>query len=505
MAQKTDNDINSSGYKCTQWRAQSASWQLVYDLWQSPMYVRSLAQRYLRKQPLESKKKYDERLSQSVFQGKLKECIQTMAGMVFKDSPAPEDAPSALAALFTDIDARGNSLHSFLQTSFAKFMRDGGGAIHVDCTQLTDAAKEKVKRGEQLTSADRTMDRPFWTWIEAREMIGYREDVIAGVVKPLQIVVQRTEIEPDGEYGETEVLRNYIFRADGSFSVEYWDDKDGWLNDPDKSGNTGLGEITISLAADYGNAPPLEALAQLDVQHYNKESDLDDWCHNACVPERIYNFDTRNDAEAWSAELKNSASIARAMWGQHAKAYFNEVSGSGLEFVGGRLEKLEERMAQMGVGMLVPSEVAPKSATEVMDTAGQRQSKLAWFAREFENCVEKAFYFTAEYLKLIGGSAVDLNMAEGTSLKLKMDFDRLTFTPERMQIFKDLLANGDFSRMTFYEILAKSEDMPEDWSPEVEIERLRDEEVTLTPILNARAMPNMMPKQLNPVIGGNEI
>lgn len=498
---KSETDPNSSGYKCAQWMSQAKSWELMSDLWESPMYVRSKGEKYLRKNPQENAKKYEQRLDNSVPQGKLRECIETMAGMVFKDNPAPEKAPTALADLFKDIDARGNSLHSFLQQSFAKFLRDGGGAIHVNATKLSDAAREKVANGEKLTAADRQGDRAFWTWVEAREMIGYREDNVGGVVKPLQIVIQRNEIIPDGQYGEAEILRNYIFRIDGSFAVEYWDTKTGtWLADPDMpEGNTGQDEITISLAAPYGSTPPLETLAMLDNLYYNKESDFDDWCHNACVPERIYNFDSDSDAQKWKAELKNSASTARAMWGQYAKAYFNEVSGNGLEVVTNRLDKIEARIAQLGVGMLAPTEATPtKTASEVIDTAGQRQSKLAWYAREFENCVEKAFYFTMLYMKSISGAAVEVT--DETTLKLKMDFDRLTFTPERLQVFKDLLANGDMSKLTFWELVAKSEEMPESWTPELEIERLNDEEKqmqesfgrnTINALKNAKDMPAM--------------
>ena len=499
---KSESDPNSSGYKCAQWMSQAKSWELMSDLWESPMYVRGKGEKYLRKNPQESPKKYEQRLDNSVPQGKLRECIETMAGMVFKDNPAPEQAPTALADLFKDIDARGNSLHSFLQQSFAKFLRDGGGAIHVNATKLSDSAREKVANGEKLTAADRQGDRPFWTWVEAKEMIGYREDNSSGVVKPLQIVIQRNEIIPEGKYGEAEILRNYIFRSDGSFAVEYWDSKTGaWLADPDMpEGNTGQDEITIALASEYGSAPPLETLAMNDLLFYNKESDFDDWCHNACVPERIYNFDSDSDAQKWKDQLKNSASTARAMWGQYAKAYFNEVSGSGMEVVERRIAGIAERIAQLGVGMLAPTEASPKTASEVIDTAGQRQSKLAWYAREFENCVEKAFYFTMLYLKSIGGAAVEVT--DETTLKLKMDFDRLTFTPEKIQVFKDLLANGDMSRLTFWEMIAKSEEMPEKWTPEVEIERLDKEEQkaqeqfgknTLNALKAAKDMPGLPP------------
>ena len=452
------------------------------------MYVRGKGEKYLTKNPQENPQKYEQRLLKSVPQGKLRECVQTMTGMVFKDDPAPEKAPTQLAELFKDIDARGNSLHSFLQTSFAKFIRDGGGAIHVDATRLSPEAQAKKESGEPLTAADRQTDRVFWTWIEAKQMIGYHQDQINGVVKPTQIVIQKHEIEPDGIYGEKEILRNYIFRIDGTFAVEYWDDKAGQWQ-PEYDGTTGLDEITISLAAEYGTPPPLETLAMLDVLHYNKESDFDDWCHNACVPERIYNFDSSSDAQEWAKELKNSASTARAMWGQHAKAYFNEVSGAGMEITAQRLEQIEARIAQIGVGMLAPSETTPtKTASEVIDTAGQRQSKLAYFAREFENCVEKAFYFTMMYQKNIGGKAVEVT--DETALKLKMDFDRLTFTPQKLQVFKDLVANGDMSRLTFWELVAKSEEMPEGWTAELEVERIKGEESTITPIVNARAMPN---------------
>ncbi len=487
---KAQQKPNDSSFKSSAWLSQITAWTMTADLWQSPLFIREQGDVYLEKFPKENVGKYEKRLARSVPRNKFRESIETMAGMVFKDDPAPQDIPDALSELFTDIDACGNSLHSFLLTAFERYLRDGGGAIWVDATPLSDTAKTKAEAEIAITAADRMGDRPFWSFVEARQIINHRYKKINGVDVLSQVTIQVDETEPDGEFGEIAVTRHYILRR-GSFEVRRYNAKDKeFVIEPDKGGNTGLTEIPLVPLAPFGTPPPMLDLAMLTIDYYNQMSDFRNWCHTACVPRQVIQLADESDATKYKS-LNQSAEVGLILFGESAKAYYLEVSGAGLELAKANIADTATEMAAIGVGMLAPSEVAPKSATEVLDTAGQRQSKLARFAREFENSVEKAFYFTAEYLKNINGAAsIDLDTAEDVSLKLRMDFDRLTFTPERMQIFKDLMANGDFSRETFFEILAKSEDMPEDWTPELELKRLKDEEATLTPVLNARMMPN---------------
>ena len=481
MATQAELIINSSDYKSAAWRSQMTAYKLVSDLWKSPLYIRDTGQTYLEKFKNEKPEKYQERLGRSVPQNKFRESIETMAGMAFKDDPAPQDIPEPLSNLFTDIDACGNSLHSFCLTSFEKYLRDGGGAIWVSSTPLKPESQKKIEDGQPLTAQDRYGDRPLWIFVEAAQIINHRFETVNGIERLAQVTIECIETEPAGDFGEKEVKRHYILRV-GSVEVQVYDEvKKEYVTESDKGGPTGLSIVPLVPLAPFGTPPPLLNLAMMDVQYYNKESDFDDWCHNACVPERIYNFDSKEDAAEFSKTITNSASVTRGMWGQHAKAYFCEVSGEGMDIAERRLEAVAARMASIGVGMLAPSDVAPKSATEVLDTSGQRQSKLARYAREFENAVEKAFYITAEILNIIGGkNTIDLSTVEKSSLKLKMDFDRLTFTPEKLKLFQDLLASGDISRLTFFEILGKSQDMPQNWSPEEEEKRLTDEDRLLT-------------------------
>jgi hypothetical protein len=128
-------------------------------------------------------------------------------------------------------------------------------------------------------------------------------------------------------------------------------------------------------------------------------------------------------------------------------------------------------MSAIGVGLLAPSEIAPKSATEVLDTAGQRQSKLARYAREFENAIEKALFLTAEQENVIRPNSVNTAQAEASALRLTMDFDRLTFSPEQMAIFERMNASGKLSDLTFFELLQNVFDFPQGWTPEEEVKR----------------------------------
>ncbi len=473
MLELIEQDVNRSDFKSREWKSQQSAWTLTGDLWQSPLYIREQREKYLEKFRKEPVAKYEERLNRSVPRNKFRESIETMAGMVFKDDPAPMDVPKSLSVLFTDIDGCGNSLHSFLLTSFERNLRDGGGAIWVNATPLSDNARTKVDNGETLTAADRIGDRPFWVYVEAKQIINHRYEKVNGLDVLSQVTIEIHETEPEGDFGEVEVKRHYILRR-GSFEVRKYNVKNRtWDIEPGKGGATGLTEIPLIPLAPFGTPPPLLDLAMLTIQYYNKVSDFDSWCHVACVPRQVIKLKDEADAAKYKA-LNQSAEVGLMVFGDSADAFYLEVSGNGLEIARARNEEVAAEMAAIGVGMLAPSEVAPKSATEVLDTAGQRQSKLARFAREFENCIEKAFFFTAEYIKIISGAgAINLNQTENSNLQLKMDFDRLTFTPEQLQFFVQLLAGGNLSNETFLEMLPTFMDMPQGWTKEIEMTRIK--------------------------------
>jgi hypothetical protein len=193
-----------------------------------------------------------------------------------------------------------------------------------------------------------------------------------------------------------------------------------FVPDPDRpSGSLATVEIPVVSVTDLLNDPPLLTLLLLNILHYNKTSDFDDWCQKACYPFQVIKFGSENERDAFVKKHKDKTQapgLAMMLWGEHSDAKFVEVVGTGMEIVKLRYQDIEQQMAKIGIGMFQPTIVAPRSATEVMDTAGQRESKLAMYAREFENAIEKALYIMGEILNAIkGANTVDLSIRRNRS------------------------------------------------------------------------------------------
>lgn len=470
---QTDNvergDPNKSGFRSAAWRKQATAWRLVADMWESPLHIQAQETAYLDRFRNEPQEKYLVRLRNSVFRNKFRETVEGMAGQVFRTDPKPKDAPEPLNALFPDIDLSGNDLHTFLLNAFELYLRDGNGYFLVDATQASAETVETIQNGQRPTRKQRENDRPYWGYFAAAQLINHREETINGKDVWVQATLEETVTKPDGAYGEKNVIRHRVIES-GRVRVLELGENGEFVQVEEYA--TGIEAFTLIPITKPGTPPPLTELALLNRLHYNKVSDFDDWCHTVCVPERIYHFDSKTDAEAMKlAEV--GPGNARKMWGENAKAYFNEVSGAGVEIAATRNEQLAAEMASIGVGMFAPTESPAKSATEVIDTAGRRQSKLARYAREFENAVEKAFYVTAEYINGIqGAGTVDLEKAEETALKLKIDYDRLTFSLDQVRFLSELVDGGKLSLHTFLEMLMTAVDMPTDITVEDELERI---------------------------------
>jgi hypothetical protein len=170
-----------------------------------------------------------------------------------------------------------------------------------------------------------------------------------------------------------------------------------------------------------------------------------------------------------------SPGVGLKIWGEHSVVTYVEVSGSGLAMVRQRYQDIEQQMAEIGVGMLAPSDVATiKTAAEVMDTAGQRQSKLASYTRQYENAIERALYVTAQVINAIKGpKTIDLdNAEEKTKMRLQIDYDRLTFSLAQLEFFNNLVDSNKLSLQTFLEWLPQVADMPPGFSVEEELKRI---------------------------------
>ncbi len=479
-------DVNDSGFKSAAWLRMNPMWSITCDWWSSPIEIRAKGEDYLEKFKKEPPEKYARRKWNSVPINYFKDTIEGLAGVVFRADPKPTEAAKPIADLFGDIDLLGNSLHAFLLEGFKKGLRDGNGYFFVDAPPFM-----QKEDGTQPTLKDRENDRPWWIFYEAKQVINYQEISINGKAYWQKVTIETITHEPDGLYGEKEVKRHRVYtrgavgengvqdRATFEVLIEIevpGSNTKKMVPEEGGEGELSVSEIPLIPIDDIESDPQLMTLLMLNILHYNKTSDFDDWCHMACVPTKMYKFDAKGDALEFIEKTKKqtiSAGMADAIWGPTSDVKFVEVSGNGLDVASKRYQEVEQQILKIGGGMFAPSQVAPRSATEVMDTAGQRESKLAAYARKFENAVEKALYVTAEIINAMKGAlTINLTDQEKSKLKLKLDLTRLTFSAQQAQLFSDLVVEGNLSRETFLQLLEKMIDMPEGWTVDEEMQKI---------------------------------
>lgn len=455
----------------------SPEWKIVGDLWKSPLHIRNQGEEYLTKHKKEPDAKYERRRQDSVIINEFRAAIETMAGIGFRSDPRPEGVHAEIEALMPDIDLCGNSFWAFNLEHFQEYVRDGNGFLYIETQPLNENAKKKLQAGQTLTLADRDGDRPYWVYYKASQLINCRTEKKGSRSIFTQMTFEEQVTIPDGDFGEKQIVQHRILNI-GSYRVmREAENKKGEFTVEFESGTAGLDEIMVIPIAELDTSPPLLTLAMLNLLHYNKTSDYDDICHIVCTPQQVRKYDTKQDAEAAQSDQTASPGVGIKIWGQHSSVTYAEVSGSGMDHARTRYQDVEQQMAKIGVGMLEPNDVASvRTATEVMDTSGQRKSKLAALMRKWQNAIEKALYATAKLINAIknpGGSkpTIDLeNEEERTKMRLKIDYERLTFTLEQLTFFSDLVDSGKLSLATFLEWLPQVADMPPgfDWKKELQ-------------------------------------
>jgi hypothetical protein len=89
-------DVNSSAFRSAANLAMTPAWSMTADWWASPLTIRAKQTEYLEKFKNELPEKYGKRLSNSVPINEFRSSIETMAGLVFKTDPKPDETETAI-------------------------------------------------------------------------------------------------------------------------------------------------------------------------------------------------------------------------------------------------------------------------------------------------------------------------------------------------------------------------------------------------------------------------
>lgn len=423
------------------------------DLWEGQDAMHAKTTAYLPKHPAEESMDYANRLRRSVFHNFYRRAIEGMVGLVYRVDPKlGDDVPAQIVEMWEDIDLAGTHGDVFSRDISTDAMAVGHAAILVEFP---------ATGGTQSTADEMASTRPYFVPIMKENILSWRSSIDAGATVLDQVVLYEAHLVPDGNFGEKEQKRYRVLRREGDvvrFDVlEITEDKKV-IEIEDESGEyrnqtqIPLAEIATSGRRGlFDSDPPLNDVAHLNVAYYQKYSDLTEAEHKtvpflftAGIPSMDENGDPINAVAVGPNTWLNSTDPS-------AKAEYVAHRGEAIKDQKATLDELKGDIASLSLAMLSPQKRQAETATAKRLDKAQSDSALAVTARAWQDGLERALGFMANYLNLDAGGSIEINR----------DFEGLVMEAEVMRAYAELVKVGFPSRLAL-DMLQKGGRIAED-------------------------------------------
>lgn len=431
-------------------------WPKIDALLGGTAAMRRAEKTYLPQQPNESKDDYAYRVKTSTLFPAFERTCGVMAGKPFSKELTLSKVPAGVEQYLGDIDGQGRSLHAFASEVFTEAaVQYGFGGILVDFTKT---------QGEAKTIADekRLGARPYWVYVRHSQVLGYKVANVGGKLMLTQLRIAETAEVDDGAYGTKAVNRVRVLTP-GAW--ELWQEA-GEAYELKESGKTSLSYIPFVPLYGMREAfmvgrPPLSALADLNIKHWQHQSDQDDSARFARKRLLVFTGVTNDDAITIASD-----SALKLPQGATAEV----VQGSAEAVTVGRteLEALEQQMIQTGAELLVATP-GQRTATEASNDAEANKSSLQRIVENFEDALDLALQYTADWQKAGSGGTVSLFK----------DFAAATLTDASAQLVVTMGQAGQITKETVLKEMQRRGVLSPDLDVENEVSMAKDVEPSL--------------------------
>ena len=422
----------------TAWANMEPHWELLEAFQLGTFGVRKKHRRYLPQEPREQDLSYDARLQRSVVSPFLIRIERMLAGMLTRKPVRLDDVTDQIREQLFDVDLQGNDLQTWLYNTSRLCIRYGHVGVLVDAP----------KAGEN--------GRPYWIAISPRDIIGWRSELKDGKQELTQLRLSEKILVPDGLYGEKQVEQVRVLTP-GAFEI-FQKDQKGDFRVVDE-GTTSLSEIPFSVA--YSNRvgvlesfPPLADIAELNLQHYQVQSDLGNQLHISAVP-MLALFGFPQSAEEISAGPGEAFALPET-----ARAEFIEPAGNSYDAQFRRLEQIESQINELGLAAVVGAKLVGETAEAKRIDRSQGDSTMMVVAQQMQDMIDNCLRFHADYLQ---------ESQAGSSL-VNRDFMGARLEPQEIQSLLQLYTAGTVTQETLLLQLEAGEVLGDDFDVEAELE-----------------------------------
>ena len=422
------------------WINQEPHWGLIETLLGGTFKIRKGHRKFLPQEPRELDEAYDNRLQRSVLAPYYIRLERMLAGMLTRKPVRLDDVSDVIREQLFDVDLQGNDLQTWLFQTSRICIRYGHVGVLVD-------APASGENG-----------RPYWVSYTPRDILGWRTELKDGKQELTQLRLQEKIVVPDGLYGEKQVEQVRVLTP-GAFEI-HQKDQQGDFKVVDE-GRTSLSEIPFSVA--YSNRmgvlesiPPLADIAELNLQHYQVQSDLSNQLHISAVP-MLAIFGFPQSAEEISAGPGEA--IALPAPGE-ADAKYIEPAGNSYDAQFRRLEQIASQINELGLAAVLGSKLVGETAEAKRIDRSQGDSTMMVVAQQMQDMIDNCLRFHAQYMQEANA---------GSSL-VNRDFLGTRLEPLEIQALLQLYTAGTITQETLLLQLEAGEVLGDDFDVENELE-----------------------------------
>tara|TARA_Y100001972_G_scaffold102525_1_gene128163 strand:+ start:55 stop:1437 length:1383 start_codon:yes stop_codon:yes gene_type:complete len=417
-------------------------WPLIEDLLAGSVKIKQEHRKYLFPEPRESTESYDSRLNRSAVVPYFQRIEKMLAGMLTRKSVRLEDVSDTVLQQLFDIDLEQNDLNVWLFNTARIAIAFG----HVGV--LVDAPKE----------GDKT--RPYWVTYKPSDILGWRTEIINGIRELTQVRLLENVVEPDGKYGEKIITQIRVLER-GKYEIHRKDDKRSGFRLYDQGQMSLKDKIPFSVAYSnrvgfFESRSPLYDIAELNLKHYQIQSDLDNILHISSVPNLVvYGYPNAD-------EITTGPNEALSLPPESKMEYVSPASDS-FDAIFTRLNDLKEQINTLSLAAVLGQKLVGESAEAKRIDRSQNDSTLMVLAQQMQDLIDNCLQFHSQYL----------NEPKAGTCTVNRDFVTARLDPQEITAYTQLFSLGGISHETLLTQLYNGEILGDDFSVEEEIESLQ--------------------------------
>ena len=413
-------------------------WGLIEDLKEGTYKIRSEHRKYLPQLEREVDDSYDRRLSRSNVVPFMQRIEKMLAGMLVRKPVRLDGVSDLVREQLFDVSLEGDDLNVWLYTTARTVISYG------HCGVLVDAPKD----GEKV--------RPYWVTYEPKNILGWRTEVIDGVRQLTQLRLMEHVVEPDGKYGE-KIVKQIRVLEPGRFEI-HRKNKKGEYKLHDEGEMSIKDKIPFSVAYSnrvgyYESRSPLYDIAELNLKHYQIQSDLDNILHISSVPLlAVFGYPNAD-------EITTGPSEALSLPPESRMEYISPSSDS-YESQFRRLEDLKDQINTLSLAAVLGQKLVGETAEAKRIDRSQNDSTMMVVAQQMQDLIDNCLKFHSEYL----------NEPNAGSSFVNRDFVTARLEPQEIQSLLALFTAGTISQETLLTQLSSGEILGDDFDVEEEVE-----------------------------------